>query len=45
MLQYFRTELILPHVNVLCAFRPTAAYPGWIPKPTSVAPTIRSSPK
>lgn len=32
MLQYFRTELILPYVNVLCVFRPSAAYPGWIPK-------------
>lgn len=33
MLQYFRTELILPYVDVLCVFRPSAAYPGWIPKP------------
>ena len=33
MLQFFRTELILPHVDVLCVFRPSAAYPGWIPKP------------
>jgi AraC-like DNA-binding protein len=33
MLQYFRTELILPYVNVLCVFRPSAAYPGWMPKP------------
>jgi AraC-like DNA-binding protein len=32
MLQLFRTELILPYVDVLCAFRPSAAYPGWIPK-------------
>lgn len=32
MLQYFRTELILPYVDVLCVFRPSAAYPGWIPK-------------
>ncbi len=33
MLQYFRTELILPYVSVLCVFRPAAAYPGWMPKP------------
>lgn len=33
MLQYFRTELILPYVEVLRVFRPSAAYPGWIPKP------------
>ena len=33
MLQFFRTELVLPHVDVLCSFRPSAAYPGWIPKP------------
>ena len=32
MLQYFRTELILPHVETLRSFRPSAAYPGWIPK-------------
>src|SRR6476661_4540932 len=32
MLQFFRTELILPYVDVLCVFRPSAAYPGWIPK-------------
>jgi AraC-like DNA-binding protein len=32
MLQYFRTELILPYVDTLSIFRPSAAYPGWIPK-------------
>ncbi len=32
MLQFFRTELVLPYVNVLSTFRPSAAYPGWIPK-------------
>jgi AraC-like DNA-binding protein len=32
MLQYFRTELILPYTDTLCVFRPSAAYPGWIPK-------------
>jgi AraC-like DNA-binding protein len=32
MLQYFRTELVLPYVETLCVFRPSAAYPGWIPK-------------
>lgn len=32
MIQYFRTELILPYVDVLCTFRPSSAYPGWIPK-------------
>jgi AraC-like DNA-binding protein len=35
MLQLFRTELILPYIDVLCAFRPSAAYPGWMPKPQS----------
>jgi AraC-like DNA-binding protein len=32
MLQYFRTELVLPYVDTLSTFRPAAAYPGWIPK-------------
>ena len=32
MLQYFRTDLVLPYRDVLCGFRPSAAYPGWIPK-------------
>jgi AraC-like DNA-binding protein len=32
MLQFFRTELVLPYADVLCSFRPSAAYPGWIPK-------------
>jgi len=32
MLQFFRTELILPHVEALCVFRPSAAFPGWMPK-------------
>ena len=32
MLQYFRAELILPYVEILRTFRPSAAYPGWIPK-------------
>jgi len=32
MLQLFRTELILPYIDVLCGFRPSAAYPGWMPK-------------
>jgi AraC-like DNA-binding protein len=32
MVQFFRTELVLPYVDVLANFRPSAAYPGWIPK-------------
>jgi AraC-like DNA-binding protein len=32
MLQYFRTELVLPYVDVLCTFRPASAFPGWMPK-------------
>jgi len=32
MIQYFRTELVLPYVDTLSTFRPSAAYPGWIPK-------------
>ena len=43
MLQYFRTELILPHAEVLRAFCPTAAYPGWIPKSAVAKPTDSSS--
>ena len=42
MLQLFRTELILPFADVLCAFRPSTAYPGWIPK---VQPRRRSNPR
>lgn len=37
MLQYFRTELVLPYVSVLCVFRPAAAFPGWMPKPKAGA--------
>jgi AraC-like DNA-binding protein len=32
MLQVFRRELVLPYVETLSVFRPSAAYPGWIPK-------------
>jgi AraC-like DNA-binding protein len=32
MLQLFRTELVLPYADVLTTFRPSTAYPGWIPK-------------
>lgn len=32
MLQFFRTELILPYTDTLCAFRLSAAYPGWMPR-------------
>jgi AraC-like DNA-binding protein len=39
MLQYFRTELILPYTGVLCVFRPSAAYPGWMPKPKIARPS------
>src|SRR5256885_10729838 len=35
MLQFFRTELVLPYADVLCNFRPSAAYPGWMPKITA----------
>jgi AraC-like DNA-binding protein len=35
MLQLFRTELILPYTDVLRVFRPSAAYPGWMPKTRS----------
>jgi AraC-like DNA-binding protein len=37
MLQYFRTELVLPYVDVLCSFRPASAYPGWMPKEGAVS--------
>jgi len=39
MLQYFRTELVLPYVDTLSTFRPAAAYPGWIPKTQPVEST------
>jgi AraC-like DNA-binding protein len=42
MLQYFRTELVLPYVEVLRSFRPASAYPGWMPKDTSVTPQKES---
>jgi AraC-like DNA-binding protein len=42
MLQLFRTELILPYADVLCTFRPSTAYPGWIPK---IQPRGGSSPR
>lgn len=32
MLQFFRTELILPYADTLCAFRLLAAYPGRMPR-------------
>ena len=38
MIQYFRTELVLPYVDTLSTFRPSAAYPGWIPKIPSGEP-------
>ena len=30
MLQYFRSELVLPYMQILSTFRPAATYPGWI---------------
>jgi AraC-like DNA-binding protein len=42
MLQQFRTEMILPYADVLCTFRPSTAYPGWIPK---VQPRRASKPR
>jgi AraC-like DNA-binding protein len=42
MLQLFRTELILPYADVLCTFRPSTAYPGWIPK---IQPRRGSNPR
>ncbi len=38
MLQLFRRELILPYIEVLSNFRPSTAYPGWMPK---LVPTDR----
>ncbi len=32
MLRHFRTELILPYVDILCALRPSAGSPSWMPK-------------
>ena len=43
MLQYFRTELVLPYAEVLQAFRPSSAYPGWIPKSAVAKPADSSS--
>ena len=44
MLQYFRTELILPYADILRVFRPSAAYPGWMPKPKRGKPVISAEP-
>lgn len=44
MVQYFRTELVLPYVGVLCVFCPSAAYPGWIPKVKPGEPASREVP-
>src|SRR6185436_11590504 len=41
MLQYFRTELVLPYVDALCGFRPSSPYPGWIPKGEPAGKTNR----
>ena len=41
MLQYFRTELVLPYVQILCSFRPSAPYPGWMPKGEPAGKTSR----
>jgi AraC-like DNA-binding protein len=30
MLQFFRNELVLPHVDILRAFKPAVTSPGWI---------------
>ena len=30
MLLYFREQLILPYVGILCSFRPAVTYPGWV---------------
>jgi AraC-like DNA-binding protein len=43
MLQFFRTELVLPYADVLRGFRPSAAYPGWIPKDYPPASKRRDS--
>jgi AraC-like DNA-binding protein len=37
MLQYFRTELVLPYADVLRAFRPASAFPGWMPKDSTAS--------
>ena len=42
MIQYFRTELVLPYVDTLSMFRPSAAYPGWIPKIQQPGESINS---
>ena len=42
MIQYFRTELVLPYVDTLSTFRPSAAYPGWIPKIQQPGESINS---
>ena len=44
MLQYFRTELVLPYADILRVFRPSAAYPGWIPKPKRANPINSAMP-
>ena len=44
MVQYFRTELILPYADILRVFRPSAAYPGWMPKLKRAQPVISAEP-
>src|SRR5215211_7072141 len=43
MLLYFREQLILPYLGVLCAFRPAAAPPGWIKRQRNLDARSRSS--
>ena len=44
MLQYFRTELVLPYADVLRVFRPSAAFPGWMPKQKKAPPVTSAEP-
>lgn len=41
MLQFFRTQLVLPYVETLRTFKPVDAYPGWVGE--RPAPAVNSS--
>lgn len=45
MLQRFRQELVLPHQEVLRAFTPLTAPPGWVPALRSAAPALSTTPR
>jgi len=43
MLLYFREQLILPYVHILCSFRPAVTYPGWVTRQQKLELRLRQS--